>query len=68
MGRIGKKRKEIYLSLSEVAMIKEAQKTCGLDETNTMRMLMNLGWFTLTNSQHNVGNNTQMVVKQHFIK
>ena len=66
--RNGKKRKELYFSRSEWEMIKEAQKNCGLDATNTIRLLINLGWNKLCSDPYSVANNTQMFVKQHFIK
>lgn len=56
MPRIGKHRKEIYLSLTEQLMIKAAQKYTGQDMTNTMRLLMNLGFKQLTGAPYTVGN------------
>jgi hypothetical protein len=64
--RSGKKRKEIYLSIQEQDLIRQAQTICGLDATNTMRMLINLGYIVLSGAPYTVANNTTNFVKPEF--
>ena len=51
--RNGKARKEIYLSSDEQKFLDHASKFTGLDKTNTMRLLIHLGYQQLINSPHN---------------
>jgi len=50
MPRPGKTRKEIYFSRQEMELINNCHKLTGLDKTNTIRLLINLGFSVFSNS------------------
>jgi hypothetical protein len=61
--RNGKARKEIYFSSEEQVLLSDACKITGLDKTNTMRLLIHLGWRTLIKIPDNADNNTGIKMK-----